>query len=58
VWDERVRSGAAETLVATSYLVAGTILATTFGRVESFPQRWRELRFVLSGPWPPYGFAE
>ena len=50
--------GTAAGLVAISMLVARHDTGDYNARVRRFPDRYPELRFLFSGPWPPYGFAD
>lgn len=58
VRDQRVRPGGPESLVAIAHLVARHDTGTYSARVRTFSERQPELRWVTSGPWPPYGFTE
>lgn len=58
VRDERVRSLGAGSLVSIAHLVDRHEIGKYRLHMDQFPPRHPELRFVLSGPWPPYGFAE
>lgn len=58
VRDERVRLVGGGTVAAIAHLVDRHDTGTYRRRVEAFPARWPELRFLFTGPWPPYGFAE
>lgn len=58
VRDHRVRPGGREGIVAISHLVARHDTGAYAHRVHTFTDRRSELRFVTSGPWPPYGFAD
>lgn len=58
VRDHHVRPGGAEGIVAISHLVARHDTGAYSGRVHTFTERRSDLRFVTSGPWPPYGFAD
>lgn len=59
VRDERVRPlGTAAGLVAVAHLVGRHDIGSYEARAREFPPRHEELRFLFSGPWPPYGFAD
>lgn len=58
VRDERVRLVGGGTVAAIAHLVDRHDTGSYRRRVEGFPARWPELRFLFTGPWPPYGFAE
>jgi hypothetical protein len=58
VRDQRVRLVGGGTLAATAHLVDRHDIGSYNARVRSFPPRRPELRFLLTGPWPPYGFVE
>ncbi|HUG39359.1 MAG TPA: GvpL/GvpF family gas vesicle protein [Longimicrobiales bacterium] len=59
VRDERVRPlGTSAGLAAAAHLVDRHDIGTYTSRVRSFAARRGELRFLFSGPWPPYGFAD
>ena len=50
--------GTAAGLVAIACLVARHDTRSYNGRVREFPARHPDLRFLFSGPWPPYGFVD
>lgn len=56
--DHRVRPGGADGIVAIAHLVARHDTGAYSDRVHTFTDRRSDLRFVISGPWPPYGFAD
>lgn len=58
VREHHVRPGGGEGIVAISHLVARHDTGAYSGRVHTFTERRSDLRFVTSGPWPPYGFAD
>lgn len=58
VRDQRVRPGGGEGLVAIAHLVARHDTGNYGDAIDTFSSRHPELRFVTSGPWPPYGFVE
>lgn len=58
VRDQRVRPGGRDGLVAIVHLVARHDTGGYSTAVDTFAHRQPDLRFVRSGPWPPYGFAE
>lgn len=58
VRDHHVRPGGGEGIVAISHLVARHDTGAYSDRVHTFTERRSDLRFVTSGPWPPYGFAD
>ena len=56
--EQRVRPlGSAGGLVAVAHLVDRHYTRSYDQRVREFPARLPALRFLLSGPWPPYGFV-
>lgn len=58
VRDERVRPlGTAEGLVVIAHLVDRHDIGNYTARVRGLSERHRDLRFLTSGPWPPYGFV-
>lgn len=58
VRDQQVRPGGVGTLVVIAHLVARHDTGTYRTRLRTFSLRWADLRFVFSGPWPPYGFTD
>lgn len=58
VRDHHVRPGGSDGIVAISHLVARHDTGAYSSRVHTFTDRRSDLRFVTSGPWPPYGFAD
>lgn len=59
VRDMRVRPlGSAAGLVAVAYLVERHDIGNYEAAVGDFAARHEDLRFLFSGPWPPYGFAD
>lgn len=56
--DQRVRPGGGEGLVAISHLVARHDTGGYSDAIDTFSSRRPDLRFVTSGPWPPYGFVD
>lgn len=57
VRDERVRSLGAGSLVSIAHLVDRHDTGSYRQRMDQFPARHPDLHFVVSGPWPPYGFV-
>lgn len=58
VRDQRVRPlGTAEGLVAIAHLVDRHDIGNYTARVRQLSERHADLRFLTSGPWPPYGFV-
>lgn len=53
-----VRPGGASGLIAISHLVARHDTGAYRDQLHTFTDRYPDLRFVVSGPWPPYGFAD
>lgn len=53
-----VRTGGGGTLAAVAHLVDRHDTGSYDRRIRSFPPRRPELRFLFTGPWPPYGFVE
>ena len=59
VRDQRARPlGTAEGLVAIAHLVDRHDIGNYTARVRALAERHADLRFLTSGPWPPYGFAD
>lgn len=58
VRETRARPAGSEGLVAIAHLVDRHDTREYRLRVGEFPERHPELRFVFSGPWPPYGFVK
>lgn len=59
VRDTRVRLlGTAAGLVAVAHLVDRHDIGGYAARAREFAPRHGDLRFLFSGPWPPYGFAD
>jgi hypothetical protein len=58
VRQERVRPIGGGTLAAVVHLVDRHDIGNYNTRVRSFPPQRPELRFLFTGPWPPYGFVE
>lgn len=59
VRDQRVRPlGTADGLVAIAHLVDRHDTGNYTARVQTLSERHADLRFLTSGPWPPYGFAD
>jgi hypothetical protein len=58
VRDERVRLVGAGTLASIAHLVARHDTGEYDRTIRTFPSERPELRFVFTGPWPPYGFVE
>ena len=56
--DTNVRPLGRDGLASIAYLVDRHNTRRYQRRIRQFPDRHPELRFLLSGPWPPYGFAE
>lgn len=56
--DQAVRPGGAAALVAIAHLVERHDTGTYSTRLRTFSIGRPELRFVCSGPWPPYGFTD
>lgn len=57
VRDHAVRPGGTDGLVAIAHLVPRHDTGAYNRQVHTFTERHPELRFVTSGPWPPYGFV-
>lgn len=55
---QEVRQGGSGALVAIAHLVARHDTGTYTTRLRTFSSGRPELRFVFSGPWPPYGFTD
>lgn len=58
VRDERVNLVGGGTLAAIAHLVARHDTGNYLGALKKFPAERPELKFVFTGPWPPYGFVE
>jgi hypothetical protein len=58
VRDERVRLVGAGTLASIAHLVARHDTGEYERNIRGFPSERPELRFLFTGPWPPYGFVE
>jgi hypothetical protein len=58
VRDERVRAVGGGTLATIAHLVDRHDTGNYGRRVRDFEAVWPELRFLFTGPWPPYGFME
>lgn len=58
VRDEQVRLPGAGTLASIAHLVARHDTGEYGRNIRKFPIERPELRFVFTGPWPPYGFVE
>lgn len=59
VRDARVRPlGSGAGLAAVAYLVPRHDIGSYESAVHDFAARHEDLRFLFSGPWPPYGFAD
>lgn len=58
VRDERVRLVGAGTLASIAHLVARHDTGEYGRSIRRYPSERPELRFLFTGPWPPYGFAE
>lgn len=58
VRDERVRTVGGGTLATIAHLVDRHDTGTYGRRVKEFGPERPELRFLFTGPWPPYGFME
>ncbi len=58
VRDERVRFGGGGTLASIAYLVDRHDTGNYASRVRDYPASRPDLRFLFTGPWPPYGFVE
>lgn len=58
VRDQQVRPGGSSGLVAIAHLVARHDTGAYDRRVHTFTEHRTDLRFVISGPWPPYGFVD
>ncbi len=56
--DQQVRPAGPGGLVAIAHLVARHDTGAYQERLTAFPGRHPGLRFVFSGPWPPYGFVD
>lgn len=56
--EQRARPlGSAGGLVAIAHLVDRHDTRSYDVRIREFPARYSALRFLFSGPWPPYGFV-
>lgn len=55
---QEVRPGGSDALVSIAHLVGRHDTGTYNTRLRTFSLRWPDLRFVFSGPWPPYGFTD
>jgi hypothetical protein len=40
-----------------AYLVRRATLRACQAAIDTVPERFAELRFHVSGPWPPYSFV-
>jgi hypothetical protein len=58
VRDERVRLVGSGTLASIAHLVDRHDTGTYLQAVRKFPAEHPDLRFVFTGPWPPYGFVD
>ena len=59
VRDQRVRPlGTTDGLVTIAHLVDRHDTGNYTARVQKLSERHADLRFLTSGPWPPYGFAD
>lgn len=58
VRDQSVQAGGSGALVTIAHLVARHDTGTYGTKVRTFSTRRPDVRLVLSGPWPPYGFAD
>lgn len=58
VREQRVREGGVESFVAIAHLVERHDTGTYRRRLEEFATGNERLRFVFTGPWPPYGFVD
>jgi hypothetical protein len=56
--DMRVHEGGAGTLAVVAFLVDRHDTGTYERRIRQFPAEQPDLKFVFTGPWPPYGFVE
>lgn len=56
--DQAVRPGGSGALVAIAHLVERHDTGTYRTRLRTFSLGRPDLRFVFSGPWPPYGFTD
>lgn len=56
--DSSVRPLGREGVASIAYLVDRHNTGKYQRRIRQFPDRRPELRFVFTGPWPPYGFTE
>jgi hypothetical protein len=56
--EQRSRPGGRHDLVAISHLVDRHDTGTYRRRLEELPPRYGDLHFVVTGPWPPYGFVD
>jgi hypothetical protein len=45
------------TLLSVAYLVRRATLRACQAAIDTVPERFAELRFHVSGPWPPYSFV-
>ena len=55
---QAVRPGDTTALVAIAHLVDRHDTGSYRRRVHTFTERRQDLRFVTTGPWPPYGFVD
>lgn len=55
---QSVRGGGEGALVTIAHLVARHDTGTYGTRLRTFSTRRPDVRLVLSGPWPPYGFID
>jgi len=58
VRDARVRPGGGGTLVSIAYLVDRHDTGNYGARIREYQAERPDLRFLFTGPWPPYGFVE
>jgi hypothetical protein len=58
VRDHRVRTVGGGTIATIAHLVDRHDTGTYDVRVREFGTGWPELRFLFTGPWPPYGFMD
>lgn len=58
VRDERVHLGGGGTLASLAHLVDRHDTGNYERLVREYPANRPDLRFLFTGPWPPYGFVE
>jgi hypothetical protein len=58
VRDERIRPAGGQAIVTIAHLVDRHDTGNYAARVRAFSREHARLSFVITGPWPPYGFTE